>query len=117
MFSSHHEHRSSRSSKDSNHNHNQHREEKPTPQNQTANNGVANAAGTAANNAAVVAANNAAVLAANNAAAAAVATDRAFKEKHHPLLVAIWNTDRTQTNKDEKLKGLRELLKKGTSKI
>lgn len=42
-------------------------------------------------------------------------TDRAFKDKHHPLLVAIWNTDRTQTNVDEKLRGLREILKKGTS--
>lgn len=43
-------------------------------------------------------------------------SDRAFKDKHHPLLIAIWNTDRTQTNVDEKLKGLRELLKKGTSR-
>jgi len=42
-------------------------------------------------------------------------TDRAFKDKHHPLLIAIWNTDRTQTNVDEKLKGLRDLIKKGTS--
>ncbi|CAF1165302.1 unnamed protein product [Adineta ricciae] len=42
-------------------------------------------------------------------------TDRAFKEKHHPLLIAIWNTDRTQTNIDEKLKGLRDLFKKGTN--
>ena len=42
-------------------------------------------------------------------------TDRAFKDKHHPLLIAIWNTDRTQTNIDEKLKGLRDLFKKGTS--
>ncbi|CAF3991501.1 unnamed protein product, partial [Rotaria sordida] len=31
-------------------------------------------------------------------------TDRAFKDKHHPLLIAIWNTDRTQTNLEEKLK-------------
>lgn len=46
---------------------------------------------------------------------AASTTDRAFKDKHHPLLIAIWNTDRTQTNVDEKLKGLRELIKKGTS--
>ncbi len=44
-------------------------------------------------------------------------TDRAFKDKHHPLLIAIWNTDRTQTNVEEKLKGLRELIRKGTSKI
>jgi hypothetical protein len=44
-------------------------------------------------------------------------TNRAFKDKHHPLLIAIWNTDRTQTNVDEKLKGLRDLLKKGTSRI
>ena len=44
-------------------------------------------------------------------------SDRAFKDKHHPLLIAIWNTDRTQTNIDEKLKGLRDLIKKGTSKI
>ncbi|CAF0932475.1 unnamed protein product [Adineta steineri] len=42
-------------------------------------------------------------------------TDRAFKDKHHPLLIAIWNTDRTQTNVDEKLKGLRDLIKKGTN--
>ncbi|CAF1671648.1 unnamed protein product, partial [Adineta ricciae] len=42
-------------------------------------------------------------------------TDRAFKDKHHPLLIAIWNTDRTQANVDEKLKGLRDLIKKGTS--
>ncbi len=42
-------------------------------------------------------------------------TDRAFKDKHHPLLIAIWNTDRTQTNVDEKLRGLRDLIKKGTS--
>jgi len=47
----------------------------------------------------------------------ASANDRAFKDKHHPLLIAIWNTDRTQTNVDEKLKGLRELVKKGTSMI
>lgn len=48
-------------------------------------------------------------------ASAAPVADRAFKDKHHPLLIAIWNVDRTKTNVDEKLKGLRELIKKGTN--
>ncbi|CAF1037960.1 unnamed protein product [Adineta steineri] len=49
------------------------------------------------------------------AASNGASTDRAFKDKHHPLLIAIWNTDRTQTNVDDKLKGLRDLLKKGAN--
>lgn len=33
------------------------------------------------------------------------------------MLIAIWNTDRTQTNVDEKLRGLRDLIRKGTSEF
>jgi len=81
------EHRSSRSSKDSHRDRDQHRENREDkPSSQR--------------------------LAASNGSSA---TDRAFKDKHHPLLIAIWNTDRTQTNIDEKLKGIRDLLRKGTS--
>jgi hypothetical protein len=87
FFSSGQEHRSSRNVRDS-HRDRDNREEKSSSHNSTANNGTT--------------------------AAAAI---RAFKDKHHPLLIAIWNTDRTQTNVDEKLKDLRELVKKGTSII
>ncbi len=87
LFSSNNDHRSARNSKDTHRDN--HREEKPTSQRATVNNGASTAA--------------------------AATTDRAFKDKHHPLLIAIWNTDRTQTNVDEKLKGLRDLIKKGTS--
>ena len=94
-FSQGSDHRSSRSSKDSHHNRDSHRDEKPPRS--SANGSSSNSSSAAA-------------------AAAAATTDRAFKEKHHPLLIAIWNTDRTQTNVDEKLKGLRDLIRKGTSK-
>ncbi|CAF1280498.1 unnamed protein product [Rotaria sp. Silwood1] len=86
--SSHSEHRSSRASKDSHREkdtNREHREEKSTSQQHSTT--VTNGS----------------------------STDRAFKDKHHPLLIAIWNTDRTQTNVDEKLKGLRDLIKKGTN--
>jgi ankyrin repeat protein len=85
------DHRASRNSKDS-HRDSSHRDEKSSSQRSTTNNGAAAAA-----------------------AAATTTTDRAFKDKHHPLLIAIWNTDRTQTNVDEKLKGLRDLIRKGTN--
>jgi ankyrin repeat protein len=84
------DHRASRNSKDS-HRDNSHRDEKSSSQRSTTNNGAAVAAATT------------------------TTTDRAFKDKHHPLLIAIWNTDRTQTNVDEKLKGLRDLIRKGTN--
>jgi hypothetical protein len=89
LFSSNNDHRSARNSKDTHRDN--HREEKPTSQRATVNNGASTAA--------------------------AATTDRAFKDKHHPLLIAIWNTDRTQTNVEEKLKGLRDLIRKGTSMI
>lgn len=91
------DHRSSRSSKDSHRDRDNHRDDKPSSHRSSTNNGTS-ATATAA------------------AAAAPTMTDRAFKDKHHPLLIAIWNTDRTQTNVDEKLKGLRDLIRKGTSK-
>jgi ankyrin repeat protein len=84
------DHRASRNSKDS-HRDSSHRDEKSSSQRSTTNNGAAVAAATT------------------------TTTDRAFKDKHHPLLIAIWNTDRTQTNVDEKLKGLRDLIRKGTN--
>ncbi|CAF0895356.1 unnamed protein product [Rotaria sordida] len=86
--SSHSDHRSSRTTKDSHRDkdsNREHREEKSTTQTHHA--AVTNGS----------------------------STDRAFKDKHHPLLIAIWNTDRTQTNVDEKLKGLRDIIKKGTN--
>jgi len=49
------------------------------------------------------------------AVSAPTTQDRPFKDKHHPLLIAIWNCDRTQTNTDEKLKGIKELIRKGTN--
>ncbi|CAF1056182.1 unnamed protein product [Didymodactylos carnosus] len=51
----------------------------------------------------------------SSAAAGTANQDRPFKDKHHPLLIAIWNTDRTQTDTNEKLKGIRDVLRKGTS--
>ncbi|CAF2530038.1 unnamed protein product [Rotaria sp. Silwood2] len=86
--SSHSEHRSSRSSKDSHREkdgNREHRDEKSATQQH------------------------------HTAVTNGSSTDRAFKDKHHPLLIAIWNTDRTQTNVDEKLRGLRDLIKKGTN--
>ncbi|CAF4984768.1 unnamed protein product [Rotaria sp. Silwood1] len=82
------DHRSSRSSKDSRRDRESHKDkgEDKSSSNQTAANNVVS-----------------------------TTTDRAFKDKHHPLLIAIWNTDRTQTNLEEKLKGLRDLIKKGTN--
>ena len=38
--------------------------------------------------------------------------ERPFKDKHHPLLVAIWNIDRFNPKKDDKLKELKFLLNK-----
>ncbi|CAF1266169.1 unnamed protein product [Rotaria magnacalcarata] len=85
--SSHTEHRSSRTSKDAHREKESHREHREEKPSTSHHSAISNGS----------------------------STDRAFKDKHHPLLIAIWNTDRTQTNVEEKLKGLRDLIRKGTN--
>jgi ankyrin repeat protein len=46
-----------------------------------------------------------------------VASERPFKNQHHPLIRAIWNVERFNPKLDEKLKDLKCLLKKQNPSI